>query len=628
MSTPRYRIGNDLTVLWAINNKDGSPYDLSQKEVRLFVTHPRDRIEVEATIQTLQGGVINNVIRWDFSGLDQRVLGKYRLTAEIYTSSNKKLIRKDITEAFELVSRSEMENDEGGEEIMDGGDLYLSSTLDIYRFGIPKVKIGTDGFWYIDNVKTTVSALGGGPGLVKNIYTENDFDKTFDDNSVIDTFNAHAVASLEKRIKFLEGDFYTQVRNLTDVLFSGDPQAGQALVWDGTYWTAKDVATKGESGGGLSDEELKIFKDLQKLLGWFSLDEDNNMIKAHYGLYSYGALVAGGKKEGFQPSEANHLHLLMDVNIDNPKGGESLVYDEESLKWVNKTVEGGEGGDASLSASITAGVKVGNINIGATLEKGLTFEEFVEMMFSEDVTKVPPMVKLTNLPPTSEVGETVKVNPSYSYTDGKFKNAQDENGTSNPNALCEAGTPTYYLDDSVISPNIELNPTVPKEYTLKISLPYSESKAKVLKKSGEEYTEKIPAGAATNEATFKVCYKWFVGCLTKAEVQSIDSAKVRALGDSGFNGFVDPTKSVATLISSTWNTEAGKWIVIALPPGYSLSYVEDSTFPGTSYHEEFDKQTCEVNCGGEVKAAYNIYIYKLSTTATSGMGISKIEIKK
>lgn len=628
MSTPRYRIGNDLTVLWAINNKDGSPYDLSQKEVRLFVTHPRDRIEVEATIQTLQGGVINNVIRWDFSGLDQRVLGKYRLTAEIYTSSNKKLIRKDITEAFELVSRSEMENDEGGEEIMDGGDLYLSSTLDIYRFGIPKVKIGTDGFWYIDNVKTTVSALGGGPGLVKYIYTENDFDKTYDENSVIDTFNAHAVASLAKRIKFLEGDFYTQVRNLTDVLFSGDPQAGQALVWDGTYWTAKDVATKGESGGGLSDKELKIFKDLQKLLDWFSLDEDNNMIRANHGLYSFGPLVAGGTIQGLQPSAANRLEKLRDVQITDVEGGQSLVYNEDLGKWINDTVEGGEGGDASLSTSIKAGVKVGNINIGATLEKGLTFEEFVEMMFSEDVVKVPPMVKLTDLPPTSEVGETVKVNPSYSYTDGKFKNAQDENGTSNPNALCEAGTPTYYLDSSVISPNVELKPTAPKEYKLEIKLPYSESKAKVLKKSGEEYTEKISAGTATDESTFKVCYKWFMGCLTKAEAQSIDSAKIRSFEDSGFNGFVDPTKSEATLISSTWNTEAGKWIVIALPPGYSLSYVADSTFPGTSYHKDFDKQTCEVNCGGAVKATYNIYIYKLSTTATSGMGIGKIEIKK
>lgn len=622
MSTPRYRIGNDLTVLWAINNKDGSPYDLSQKEVRLFVTHPRDRIEVEATIQTLQGGVINNVIRWDFSGLDQRVLGKYRLTAEIYTSSNKKLIRKDITEAFELVSRSEMENDEGGEEIMDGGDLYLSSTLDIYRFGIPKVKIGTDGFWYIDNVKTTVSALGGGPGLVKNIYTENDFDKTYDENSVIDTFNAHAVASLEKRIKFLEGDFYTQVRNLTDVLFSGDPQAGQALVWDGTYWTAKDVATKGESGGGLSDKELKIFKDLQKLLDWFSLDEDNNMIRANHGLYSFGPLVAGGTIQGLQPSAANRLEKLRDVQITDVEGGQSLVYNEDLGKWINDTVEGGKGGDASLSTSITAGVKVGNINIGATLEKGLTFEEFVERMFSEDVTKVLPMVKLTNLPPTSEVGETVKVNPSYSYTDGKFKNAQDENGTSNPNALCEAGTPTYYLDDSVISPNVELKPTAPKEYKLEIKLPYSESKAKVLKKSGEEYTEKIPAGTATDESTFKVCYKWFWGYVVKGT--TLSSETIRGLK---YSGFINPGASSVTLLPGQEDTEEYKSIVIACPKSYKLSSVKDMAIgSGSSMLGMFkQKDNIEITCGGEHKEQYGIYVFDLST-GVSSIKIGSIEI--
>lgn len=252
MSIPRYRIGNDLTVLWAINNRDGSPYDLSQKEVRLFVTHPRDRIEVEAVVETLPGGEVNNVIRWDFSGLDQRVLGKYMLTAEIYTSEDKKLIRKDISEAFALVSRSEMENEEGGEEVMDGGELFLSSKLDIYRFGIPKIKIGTNGNWYIDGVDTRVSALGGGPGLVNEVYTHEDFDKTFDPSSVVDAFNAYAVASLARRLRVLEADDYLQIRNMTDVLYVSELQNGQVLVWDGTRWTNKEPQG-GAGGSGIID---------------------------------------------------------------------------------------------------------------------------------------------------------------------------------------------------------------------------------------------------------------------------------------------------------------------------------------------------------------------------------------
>lgn len=331
MSIPRYRIGNDLTVLWAINNRDGSPYDLSQKVVRLFVTHPRDRIEVETIVETLPGGEVNNVIRWDFSGLEQRVLGTYMLTAEIYTSEDKKLIRKDISEAFALVSRSEMENEEGGDEVMDGGELYLSSKLDIYRFGIPKIKIGTNGHWFIDNVDTGVSAIGGGEGLVNKIYTYEDFDKSYDPASVIDTFNAYAIQTLDNRIKLLEADDYLQIRNMADVLLKDDLQIGQALVWDGTRWTNKEVAIKSEDNDQLDK--------LKKLLEWFEFDEEAKMIKAKYGLYSLGAITAKGKSSstgsGTGGSGSTTLAGLTDVTVTNPTDGQVLMYSVGSGKWIN-----------------------------------------------------------------------------------------------------------------------------------------------------------------------------------------------------------------------------------------------------------------------------------------------------
>ena len=331
MSIPRYRIGNDLTVLWAINNRDGSPYDLSQKVVRLFVTHPRDRIEVETIVETLPGGEVNNVIRWDFSGLEQRVLGTYMLTAEIYTSEDKKLIRKDISEAFALVSRSEMENEEGGDEVMDGGELYLSSKLDIYRFGIPKIKIGTNGHWFIDNVDTGVSAIGGGEGLVNKIYTYEDFGKSYDPASVIDTFNAYAIQTLDDRIKLLEADDYLQIRNMADVLLKDDLQIGQALVWDGTRWTNKEVAIKSEDNDQLDK--------LKKLLEWFEFDEEAKMIKAKYGLYSLGAITAKGKSSstgsGTGGSGSSTLAGLTDVTITSPTDGQVLMYSAGSGKWIN-----------------------------------------------------------------------------------------------------------------------------------------------------------------------------------------------------------------------------------------------------------------------------------------------------
>ena len=134
MLTPRYRIGNDLTVLWAIQNRDGSPFDMAGMDVRLFVTNERGRKEVEPILTKLPDGTINNVIRWDFKGDDQRVLGVHTLTVEILESVTHREITKDYCEAFALVSRSEMETDEGDANITIGGDLILSSKLDIYRF--------------------------------------------------------------------------------------------------------------------------------------------------------------------------------------------------------------------------------------------------------------------------------------------------------------------------------------------------------------------------------------------------------------------------------------------------------------------------------------------------------------
>ena len=344
-TTPRYRIGNDMTILWAINNKDGSPFDLSGKDVRLFMTHRYGREEVECSVVTLPDGSVNNVIRWSFSGDDQKVLGVYALTASIYTSEDLKLVKKDICEAFELVGTSCLECEEGGDAIInDGGDLILSSKLDIYRFGIPKIHIGPDGYWYIDNVNTGVSALGGDPGMVRHIYQIEQLYDTFAQESKIDTFNAYAISSLANRIKHLESDDYLQLKNMTDVLMRGELTEGQQLVWDGTRWTNRTITTKSSSGDIPGDLEKRLIA-LEQLLKWFSFDSDSGQIKANYGLYTFGGLTAGGKGQ----LGSMLLSDLSNVNITSPVNGQSLVYDSAVGKWVNKVVSGGGTGGGDIS---------------------------------------------------------------------------------------------------------------------------------------------------------------------------------------------------------------------------------------------------------------------------------------
>lgn len=340
ITTPRYRIGNDMTVLWAINNKDGSPYDMSGKEVRLFMTHRYGREEVACSVVRLPDGSVNNVIRWDFSGDDQKVLGPYALTVRIYNAEDMKLIRKDICEAFELVAVSCMECEEGGDAVInDGGDLILSSKLDIYRFGIPKIYIGSNGNWFIDGVDTGRSALGGGPGLVSRIYGKSDFGGTFDEGSVVDTFNAHAINDLAQRVAFMEGDDYLRLSNMTDVFFQGDLNDKDVLLFDGTYWTNVPLSEIGIGSGGSgsgSDSDYDALSRriavFEKMFYWF---EDEETIGTKYNFFSEKENSAGRKGESIGTEGGGGIDPDELEDILNEKGYATEGYvkeQDEALK--------------------------------------------------------------------------------------------------------------------------------------------------------------------------------------------------------------------------------------------------------------------------------------------------------
>ena len=605
MAIPRYRIGNDLTVLWAINNRDGSPCNLANKEVRLFVVNSRGKREIKAQLTTLENGQVDNVIRWDYTADKQDTLGLHSLIVVIRTAEDHKEIIKDITEAFTLVSRSASESDyEGDENIDDGGNLILSSRLDVYRFGIPKIKIGTNGNWFIDEVDTGKSAIGGGPGLVTNLYQVDDFGKEFVKESVIDTFNAYAINELAKRIALLESDAYLQLYNMTDVLYEGDLTAGQALVWDGTYWANKEVATKGD------DVNTEQIESLLPMLDWFEFDKETKQIHAKYGLYTYGGLTAGGKGE----MGGIVLNDHGDVSIRDPKDGEALVYDADSQMWINELIKAGDG-SATLENDIKVDVGVGNIKKGATLEEGMSLTEILTMMFSQSISTVNPYVSISNLPSDCEVGTMVRVNPSSNFVDGKYKTS---NGTIS--AQCNVIDTKYYLDNKSINVPYELKTSDAKQYNVAVKVNYGDSQADIKDSTGADYPDKIKAGSVESDGTFNVCFRWFFGNLTKDDINNIDSDKVRGLKKTGL---INPTSSTVTILNEETNTESGKCGVIAIPEEYGLKEVIDPTF-GKSYHNQFDVKTVELKCIGDCTKKYKLFYYD----STKSMGISKISIVK
>ena len=152
----KFRINNDLSIFWSITEKDGSPYTLSDKTVRLFVTSPRGRMDVTSDI-TVQ----DNVICWLFRGSRQRYLGTYKITVEIQASPADRTIRKDIPEAFELVSSTQYEQTEiGRPEINEEGELTLATSLDIFQIKPIIPQVGPNRNWWVDGSDTGKSSVG------------------------------------------------------------------------------------------------------------------------------------------------------------------------------------------------------------------------------------------------------------------------------------------------------------------------------------------------------------------------------------------------------------------------------------------------------------------------------------
>lgn len=175
----KFRIGNDLSIFWAILDDDGQPYPLSDKKVRLFVTHPRGRMEVTDQISIEDG----HVIVWNFDGNRQRYLGTYKLTVEIYSSPGTRVLRRDIEEAFALVSVSLYEDVEAGKpDINESGMLTLSSILEVVRVAPVVPVIGENGNWFVDGVDTGKPARGEAGSAVELAYVTMGVDENMNLN--------------------------------------------------------------------------------------------------------------------------------------------------------------------------------------------------------------------------------------------------------------------------------------------------------------------------------------------------------------------------------------------------------------------------------------------------------------
>lgn len=172
----RYRIGNDMTILWTVNDRDGKALPLRDKEMHLYYTCERGRFEADIEIQD------TNIVAWNFLGSKQRALGDYTLTLEVLQSNGKRVIKRDICNAFTLVGKGcEGRHGKDDGEINDGGVIELVSELEIFRISPMIPYVGYNGNWFVDGVDTKQTARGPRGEVTDVAYV----DFFIDDNMIL-----------------------------------------------------------------------------------------------------------------------------------------------------------------------------------------------------------------------------------------------------------------------------------------------------------------------------------------------------------------------------------------------------------------------------------------------------------
>lgn len=375
----------------------------------------------------------------------------------------------------------------------------------------------------------------------------------------------------------------------------------------------------GGGGSGNNSANSEEIKALLKLLDWFELDPETNLIKANHGLYSVGPITALGRaSDSSFPNAVNRLASLRDVRIDSPKEGQTLVYDSEQGVWENAQISGGVEGDVALTSDINTDVAVGYISKNYTLQEGMTFTEFVELMFSQGIKTVKPTVSISGVPSKAiEVGTEITLNLSSTYKDGYFVNTDE--GTTN--AGCTQEDATYYFNGNSINVPHKFTASSPMVHTIEVRQPYGASTVKPVK-GGEERNEVVAAGVATDSGSFTVGYRAFWGYMTDAEANDLTSDLVRGLEHS--NTIINPSASSITLLNADDTVPAGEDLIITAPEGYKLGEVVNKD--DISFAEGFSKTSLTVKCAGASTKKYNVYRY--DNQSDYPMDIKKITIIK
>jgi hypothetical protein len=315
----------------------------------------------------------------------------------------------------------------------------------------------------------------------------------------------------------------------------------------------------------------------------------------------------------------------------------SLTYDEKTIKssgkngvsWPDSQVTIASGTlystDSYIEDAFTVlGGQCGQLSAGTYISGGTTVMQLLKQMLVKladcDVQYPTCTLANQNLSNVVEVGTSLSVNPSSTYSDGYFIYSQENYGTrSQVDAGCTQGTVTYTFTNksqtATVSASTSFN-AVEGTNTMSCESTYNASTATPKKNDGSKSTKSISAGTTqknTQSTTGK--YKYYIGCTTATTVTGLTEEHIKA-ATGGKSGWTETAGT--TSVYSNWNSNGNSIFVATIG---SLSSFNDS-LSSVSLLSNFSTGTKEINIGGTSKATYNVYLWPI----TSGTSIKAKDI--
>lgn len=270
------------------------------------------------------------------------------------------------------------------------------------------------------------------------------------------------------------------------------------------------------------------------------------------------------------------------------------------------------------------GVTVGNLTDGVTLKEGDSLQEILQKILCKtiDVKAQAPTAALTPNQTTSlEYGSKVTATPmTITLTQGKF--VGNTGYSYSKNMDCKITAATIDSTDATIAANgLTATYTVPAftltaAKTVKGTASVGANTVVPVKNDGTNSSVTYAGGVITcsGQRTWNPVYKAFVGYNVATTVTALDSAAIRALAAASAD--VPVAASAQTIVDASVKKSDGKSIVIACPPGYKLTGIQNGL--GASILGNFTVSgTVSVNCAGNADAAkdYTVYIYPITNGA-------------